>query len=94
MNLRYVIKTSSGGTHIFKLCLKVAMDNFWMHNLWDRGTPFTAVLQEKYKLRLFKMTCKYLLELSKDIKVRNSPKITPKSSSGQIKRQINPLCNV
>lgn len=94
MNLRYVIKTSSGGTHIFKLCLKVAMDNFLMHHLWDRGTPFTAVLQEKYKLRLFKMTCKYLLELSKDIKVRNSPKITPKSSSGQIKHQINPLCNV
>lgn len=52
MNLRYVIKTSSGGTHIFKLCLKVAMDNFLMHHLWDRGTPFTAVLQEKYKLRL------------------------------------------
>lgn len=52
MNLRYVIKTSSGGTHIFKLCLKVAMDNFLMHHLWDRGTLFTAVLQEKYKLRL------------------------------------------
>lgn len=36
------------------------------------------------------MTCNYMLDLRKGIKVRNSPKITPISFSGKIKRLFGP----
>lgn len=61
------------------------------------GTPiYRCVAKKKIYIigAWIKITGNCLLDLRKDIKVRNLPKITPISFSWQIKRLIDPLCNV
>lgn len=60
------------------------------------GTPIYRCVAKKKNIigAWIKITGNCLLDLRKDIKVRNLPKITPISFSGQIKRLIDPLCNV
>lgn len=87
MKLKYIIKTSFWGIHNFKLCFNVARGHFLFRmfffggggciKLFDRGIPFTAVLREIHNLDLEQNNLLLLVGLRKDIKVRNSPKITP-----------------
>ena len=57
-----------------------------MNEIVGWGYPHLALYCGKYIICTWiKMTCNYLLDLRKDIKLKNLPKMTPISFSGQIK---------
>lgn len=63
-----------------------------MHEIVKWGYPHLPLCCGKNIIicTWIKMTCNYLLDLRKDIKVKNLPKMTPIFFSGQIKCLIDP----
>lgn len=62
-----------------------------MHEIVGWGFPHLPLCCGKFIICTWpKMTCNYMMDLRKDIKVRKSPKITPISFSGKIKHLFGP----